>query len=180
MRKNEYLRVLEVLFKHPRREFYIRELAEVADVSPAFSKKISDMLISEKLIKKRRRGNLVLIRGNLDSLVFRHMKITYSLRKILKTNLLEEVQKNLAELESVVLFGSTARGEDDENSDLDILIIGRGKISTTKLEKVLGRNISLIKYTKKKWREKAKEDKAFYQRILIDGIPLHGRLPIVK
>lgn len=180
MFKNDYLKVLGVLFRNPTTEFYIRELAKKAKVSPAFSKKVIDMLLSEKLITKRKRGNLVLVRANLDSLVFRYMKITYTLYNLTKVGLVDYLKSNVEELSSVVLFGSTARGEDSESSDMDLLIICTGSVNLSQLESLLKRKVSLVKYTRKEWSKKAKTDKAFYERILVDGIPLYGRLPIVR
>ena len=179
MYKNEYQRVLEIFFKNPSKDFYIREIARLSKVSPGFSKKATDEFLREGLLVKKRRGNLVLLRGNLGSLVFRHMKITHSLRNILKSGLLDYLEGNLTDLKSVILFGSTARGEDDENSDLDLLIIGNGGLNRTELENKLKRGISLMKYTHEEWMHKAKTDKAFYERILIDGIPLYGEFEAV-
>ena len=179
MYKNEYQRVLEIFFKNPNKDFYIREIAKLAKVSPGFSKKATDEFLREGLLTKRDRGNLVLLRGNLGSLVFRHMKITHSLRKILKSSLLDYLERNLTDLKSVILFGSVARGEDDENSDLDLLVIGKGSLNQTELENVIRRRTSLIKCTSDEWKNKARLDRAFYERILIDGIPLYGEFEAI-
>jgi len=39
---------------------------------------------------------------------------------------------------------------------------------------------AILIYTLHEWEEKAKKDKAFYERILIDGIVFQGNLPVVK
>lgn len=178
MNKNKYLKVLEVFFRNPRQEIYIRELARKTKVSPGFSKKVVDLLVHEDLLLKRKRGNLTLVKANLDSLVFKYMKIAFSLRVLFKTKFLDYLKENM-ELSSIVLFGSVARGEDSSESDIDLLVIGTGKISLTELESILKRKVSLIKYEQKEWLKKAKTDKAFYERIIIEGIPLYGNLPVV-
>jgi predicted nucleotidyltransferase len=80
------------------------------------------------------------------------------------------------------LYGSCARGEDDPQSDIDFLIISRRKekVELGVSEKHLKRKITMLVYEPREWEEKAKKDKAFYERILIDGILLQGSLPVVK
>jgi predicted nucleotidyltransferase len=83
---------------------------------------------------------------------------------------------------SVVLYGSSARGEDGPESDLDLLIVGRRveKMDLTRFESMLGRRINAIVFDPREWEEKAEEDGAFYERVLVDGIVLHGTLPVVS
>ena len=82
---------------------------------------------------------------------------------------------------SIVLYGSCARGEDDLQSDIDLLVISRKeeKVELGKFEKQFGRKITLLVYAPREWEEKVRSDRAFYERILIDGIVLQGSLPVV-
>jgi predicted nucleotidyltransferase len=60
-------------------------------------------------------------------------------------------------LESIVLFGSYARLEQKKDSDIDILIITKKKISENKFEKdiqKINNKISLLVFTKEEFREK--------------------------
>jgi len=83
---------------------------------------------------------------------------------------------------SVVLYGSCARGEDGPESDVDMLIVGRRaeKTDLTRFEGMLGRRINTMVFDPQEWEEKAEEDGAFYERVLVDGIVLHGTLPVVS
>jgi predicted nucleotidyltransferase len=101
---------------------------------------------------------------------------------MMKAKSLIDFLKNTYPNSSIVLYGSCARGEDDPNSDVDLLIVGRKRkhLDFNKFESNLGRKIIVLIYTPHEWEEKAKKDHAFYDRILIDGIVLDGMLPVVK
>ena len=88
----------------------------------------------------------------------------------------------LSEIIGVYLVGSYARGEENDDSDIDILIISRKEIKLRPLagEKNLNRELSIIKYTLSEWRRKSRSDAVFYQRVIIDGISLYGELPVVQ
>ena len=71
--------------------------------------------------------------------------------KVIKQKVLSVLQNY--EVEKVALFGSSARGEMEENSDIDILIDIKSDISLfgfvelkQKLEEVLERKVDLVEY----------------------------------
>ena len=83
---------------------------------------------------------------------------------------------------TVVLYGSYARGDNSENSDIDILIlIDKEKISPKDAEKVsyplydiefeTGRIISPLILTKKSWETKHRIT-PFYQNVRKEGVIL--------
>ncbi len=121
----------------------------------------------------------MLFRANLENLSFRYMKLSYFMMKVKP---LVDFLKDTYPNSSIVLYGSCARGEDDPESDVDLLIVGRKteRFDLGKFENKLGRKVTLLIYTPHEWEEKAKRDRAFYERILVDGIVLQGNLPVVK
>jgi predicted nucleotidyltransferase len=173
------MRLLRVFLNAPRKEIHVREAAKLAKVSPGSAKKYLDVFYRKKLLKRRRQANLLLYRGNLENPAFRQMKVAYSIWKITECGLVDHIVSEIAP-SSITLFGSVAHGEDDETSDLDILVIGKKKtVDLTKFERALGRKINLILFDPKTWREKAKEDRPFYESVVFGGLPLHGELPVV-
>jgi len=173
------LRVLLLFFNEPYREFHLREIAKLADVSSSTPKRFLDFYSERGFLQKQRKANLVLFKANVENPTFRHMKIGHFLLKLQPLVChLKEVYPN----SSVILYGSCARGEDDLQSDIDLLVVSRKKekAQLSKFEKQFERKITLLVYDQHEWEEKAKKDRAFYERILIDGIPLQGNLPVVK
>ena len=59
-----------------------------------------------------------------------------------KLEIAKEFAKSLMDVEKIILFGSVARGEDREDSDVDILIISRDKLKTK--DNVIGKATDLL------------------------------------
>jgi len=174
-------KVLHYFFNHPYDEIYLRELAKKANVSVFSAKKAIDELIKEKILIEIKRGKMRYVKANTSNLFFRHLKIAFSIKKIEESGLIEYLIKNVPAIHSIILFGSMARGEDDENSDVDLLVIGqRKKLDLSKFEKKVGREIRAIIMRWGEWRIKAKEDKAFYIEITTNGIVLYGNMPVIE
>lgn len=173
------LRILIVFFNEPYRDFHLREIAKLADVSSSTAKRFLDFYNENNFLVKSRKANLVLFRSNLENLSFRYMKLSYFMMKVMP---LIDFLKDTYPNSSIVLYGSCARGEDDPESDVDLLIVGRKRerFDLGKFENKLGRKVTILIYTLHEWEEKAKRDKAFYERILVDGIVFQGNLPAVK
>ena len=173
------LRILIVFFNEPYRDFHLRQIAKLANVSSSTAKRFLDFYSENTLLVKSRRANLVLFKANLENHGFRYMKLSYFMMTV--QPLIASLKKTHP-TSSIVLYGSCARGEDDPESDIDLLVIGRKteQVDVSKFEKSVGRKITCLIYTPQEWEEKAQKDKAFYERILVDGIVLHGNLPVVN
>lgn len=174
-------RILEFFFERPFGQFHLREAARMAHVSAPTAKTQLDKFVKAGLIEKSNKANLSLFRANAKSRRFRFLKIAFSLEKIEKSGLVEEMLEKQSP-RALVLFGSAARGEDSGESDLDLLIVAKNRqnIDWGRFEKKVGRSINCIQYTPVEWEKKAGEDKPFYQRVLIEGIVLAGELPVVE
>ncbi len=124
---------------------------------------------------------MTIFSGNTESTLFRQIKIAYSVFKIQESGLISQLVKEMNP-SAIVLYGGVARGEDDGRSDIDLLVITRNKksIDLTKFESKLKHRITLVIYSMSEWQKKAAISKPFYERILIDGIVLHGELPVVE
>jgi len=173
--------VLFYFFSHPYKEVYLRELARKANVSIFSAKQAVDELVREKILLERKNGNMRYIRANMESLFFKQLKIAFSIKKIEESGLIYYLVENVPAISSIVLFGSIAKGEDDENSDVDLLIIGKKrKIDLSKFEKKIGREIRAIVMKWSEWREYIKKDRALYREIITNGIVLYGNMPVVE
>ncbi|MEW6222409.1 MAG: nucleotidyltransferase domain-containing protein [Candidatus Hadarchaeota archaeon] len=71
----------------------------------------------------------------------------------------------------IYLYGSAARGEGFEDSDLDILVVGRERDVISEIGKI-DKRIKVSFFTPLEWAKVAREDPAFYERVLQDKIRL--------
>ncbi len=181
MQELKFIKFMEFFLVNPYEEVYIRELAKKLKISPFATKKYADILVKEELILDEKKANLRYLKANINNLFYKHSKITYNIRQLLKSGLIEFLKNNLANVTSIILFGSLAKGEDDNESDIDILIIGKQKhLSLSEFEDKLNKEITLHFFSWSEWNSKAKEDHPFYYEIINYGIPLHGELPLTK
>ncbi len=179
IKKYALFKVIDVLVRNSK-ELSLRDIAKKAEIGVATSKMCLDYLKEKEIAKMRIIGKTHLYSLDLDNFVSRHIKILSSLSLIKNSGLIEELLKNQKSITSIMLYGSTARGEDDQKSDIDILIISRKPIKLKPLKSEIDKEVTFVVYTLPEWRKKAVSDKPFYDSIIIDGILLFGEKPIVR
>jgi predicted nucleotidyltransferase len=175
------LRILNIFFQDPYREVHLRQAAAQAQVSPSTAKRFLDEYTRLGLLNETQKANLHLFRANLDKASFRLWKTSLFLLKN------EPYLRRLADQypdSSLTLYGSCSTGTDGPESDLDLLLITRKRDdpSPKQLDEIsrrTHRTAQLLKYTPEEWEKKAREDKPFYERVIIDGIAISGPLPVV-
>jgi predicted nucleotidyltransferase len=116
------------------------------------------------------KGGLRIYRLNKESLAVRQMKI------LLNSTTIYDAIKDFAGADfEVYLYGSMARGEDLEESDADLLIIG--EISAGRLvklvkaiEKVMGHEVKPVVMSRIEYAELPQKNSAFYENLDRDRI----------
>jgi len=169
------LKALGFFVENPYYEIYLREFGRKLGISINSAQRFLSLFLKQGFILEFRKGNLRYFKANLDSVVFRNIKKTFSLKKIEDSGLLDVLKENFS---NAVLFGSLSKGTDDLDSDIDLVCIGiKKEINLLQFEKKLGKEINLHTFTLARWKEQKKENKAFYQDV-IAGINLAGEMPI--
>lgn len=175
------LRALRTVLTHPLKKFSIVQLAKEADMAPSAAKYSLDFMVANNLVSRERIGRSSLHKANLDDFITRQWKVLFSLEEIQQSHLVDIVLKNVSGVMSIVLYGSVARGTDDEKSDIDVIVIADGKKTEKayQLSMIGGRELNMHFYTPMEWRKKAAADKVFYENVIIDSIALYGEKPVV-
>ena len=173
------LKALEFFIENPYEEIYLREFSRKLEISPNTAQRFLDLFLKEDFVKEEKKANLRIFKANLDSLVFKYIKKINSIKKIRDSGLIDDLRGRFS---SVILFGSVAKGLDESKSDIDLVCIGDidiKKINLYDFEKKLKKEINLHIFNRSKWKKQARENKAFYQDVIIDGINLIGEIPII-
>ncbi|MBU5678843.1 MAG: nucleotidyltransferase domain-containing protein [Candidatus Aenigmatarchaeota archaeon] len=173
-RSNTALRLLLFFFETPNKEFYEREIQKKTYLSLGAVNKYLKLLAKEKFLFLKKYGRMNFFKLNRDNLVVKYLKIAYNLSKPLVEEL-KEVGKKFGI--KMYLYGSVARGEDDENSDWDILVIGDIRANElepdiSRIRKKFNKNIKLSIFSRAEWLKMQKIDPAFYERVEKDKIEL--------
>ena len=170
--RGSIFKVAELIFDYPNKTFHIRELTRKIKLSTTAVTEAIKELKKYDLITLEKTSLTTNIKANLESEAYRFYKLVFNLYRLENYGLIWSL-KEAYRPESMVLFGSYAKGEDMENSDIDLLIIttkkvyGLGKL-IEQFEKELNRNINLHVLTT---MEKSSTE---FRNTIANGIVLYG------
>ena len=158
----------------------LRGLASASNIGLGSAKTFLGWLEKWNLAEKKVDGRAHGYKMNLSSPLGRHIKILFTLGELNLCGFLDEILNYY--VQSITLYGSAARGEDDEKSDIDILVITRHPMRILNLKSIkrLPRELSIVSYGLSEWKKKSVADKIFYDRVIADGIQLYGHKPMVR
>lgn len=158
-------KVLKQISEDPYRKFYLRKISKELKISPSSTKKAVDILEKNKLIKTERFGNLRIISGNTDEILFKQFK------QINNLEMLKPLVDKLLPAITIGLYGSYAKGENTPESDIDMILITNKKKEVPNEYK--GRTLQIKRFTPAEWDRQKKENPA-YVREVTKGITLYG------
>lgn len=116
--------MLDILFSLPDKWWYLSSLASEMRVTPSSLQRELQRLIASGILEREHRGNRISFRANRRSIIFDEL-----LRLVMKTShAIDAIREVLLKFKSRInvafVFGSFARGEQTDESDIDVLIIG--------------------------------------------------------
>ncbi|MBU0979741.1 MAG: nucleotidyltransferase domain-containing protein [Nanoarchaeota archaeon] len=171
--KNIKQRILEYFFMNPTARLRVRQIERVVDVPLPSAIRYTKELMNEGLLKIVEVAAVRAYAADRASQSYRLEKTFFNIRRLHESGLVEHLRKEL-DNPTIILFGSYAKGEDTESSDVDLFIKTRGsaKVDMEPFEKKLNRTIQLFTGTKlPKNRHLANN--------IINGITLNGFLEVL-
>ena len=174
LQKSSISRTAEVFFLNPTKEHYLMDISRKigiahTSVKNSLTKLVNLGLIEEKKEKKGTRIFPVYMAKREEKSFIRYKKL-HNLSLLLESKLIEFIEEKLTP-KCIVLFGSYSRGEDIEDSDIDLFVECKKEgLSLSKFEKNLGRKIEL--HFNESFASYPKELK----NNIINGIVLNGFL----
>jgi predicted nucleotidyltransferase len=143
--KTSIWKVFEIFADEPLKIHFIKEISRKINLAPTSVRKHIRDLKEENIIFKKKGERFYGYVSNRNDDNFLFYKKILNLVKIKESGLIENLIKALYP-KTIVLYGSYYRGEDVENSDIDLLIISNKKkeFNLEKFEKLLKRRIHII------------------------------------
>src|SRR3989344_6551563 len=172
LQKCSIFNVAGVFFREPTQDHYLLEISKKADLSHTSTKICLQTLIKLSIIKesieKKGSRKFPIFRANLNSNSYKQHKQLFNLFQLQNSGLIDFLKDSLMP-RCIVLFGSYQRGEDVEESDIDLFIECKEEtIDISKFAKILHRNIQLhFKEHFKRYPDELKNN-------IINGIVLEG------
>ncbi len=166
------LRILLFFLNNPTGKFSQTELRKRIKLAKATATKWLKYLEDCNLVIVEKVGLIKLYRLNRDITVIKYFKILYNL------SIIAEIREIASKFNCrAYLYGSAARGEDVEKSDIDILFIGKAKREqiiqeVNKLASIIKRQIKIEFFSEMEWSQMARKDPAFYERAEKDKIEI--------
>lgn len=164
-------RVLGLLLLHPKNRYHVREIARLTNTTPGTLHRELSKLTEAGILKRETSGRQIYYSANRDLTIFDDLvnilRKTSGIVDILSNALLPLAGK----VTIAFVFGSLARGTENPDSDVDILIIG--DVSFTEVvtalyatQEVIGREINPKVYQETEWKKLIHKKDPFTQEIL--------------
>ena len=138
-------KLAEFFCLNPTKSYTVRELSRQTKISPTWVSKIARELEKEQIIETKADANSLKIKPKRDT-AFLRLKRILNLSSIYSSGLIDKLIEIYHKPQAIILFGSYSRGEDTENSDIDISVVTDRKEveeSYAKYEKKLKRRIDI-------------------------------------
>lgn len=177
LQKDNRYRVLRIFFDDPSPKgigFQLREISRKVGIAPPSVKKYLSELEKEGLIARARHRihGYPVYYADRDSENFRFLKRLDNMMKIKESGLLDYLSESCMP-DAVILFGSSADGEDLKDSDIDLFVMSREeKLNLEKFEKCLNRKINIL------FGENFSELSKELRNNIINGVILKGYLKV--
>jgi predicted nucleotidyltransferase len=166
--------VLE-FFLREQRKIHLKGLAKELKISPRTAQTYLQLYEKEGILLKEIVGNLTLY-SLIGSPLTYELKKTYLLLKIKRY--LDGFVADNPSITSLIMYGSSVRGDYDKNSDIDLLAISGIKSLNLKrinmAEAAIGREIKIEILTLGEIRRLAEKQDPFYLSVLKNDMLLYG------
>lgn len=155
-----FVTILAFFLEHPSSEIHAAELQRKTKLAKKSVLDSLKKLCSAKSLNGNPRGRTIFYSLSRENPVVKELK-----RLLTVAFLLELLGKAGIEGINVFVYGSAARGENTETSDIDLLIVGDYE-KQKQLNKLLkDSQIKIVFFTPFEYAELARKDKPFYESI---------------
>jgi predicted nucleotidyltransferase len=128
------VKIVRALIENPKREFCLEDMVKATGLSFGTAHPALKDLVSVRTVVVRKVGRSTLYKINEKNPMFPELKKLFMREKTMMEDMANEFIAGIrkTEIKAIVLFGSAARGEVTEKSDIDLLFILRGDGKTKK------------------------------------------------
>jgi len=162
--KKTTLKIIKFFLTKPTSEFYEKEIERSTKVTRMSVRRAISELLSENFLIKAKKGKLNIYSLNTYSPVAKKLKVLFVV------DMLYSELKNVGDAQ-IFLYGSSATGEYNEKSDIDVLVISKRRDIIAKIKKI-DPKVNVSFYTPMEWSKVARKDRAFFESVEANKIRL--------
>lgn len=143
--------VLGLFFNNPTKEWHFWEVLKEAGIARSKADRWLKKFIKEGLIRRvKEKGKMPYYISSYDTAPYRNKKKLFALNKLYGSGFLNHLA-SLPKAKTVIIFGSFARSDWYNNSDVDLFIYGESKgLKLAEYELKLGRDVQVFACSGKK------------------------------
>lgn len=163
-------KLFRLYFSQSDGRYYLRELERLLQEPVGNLRRELLRWSKAGLFLRERVGNLTYYSLNKSFPLYEELKRVVS-KTIGIEHTLREGLKGIEKVETAIIYGSVASGQDTGNSDIDILLIGDPNMDELvndiqTMEEKLGREINYVLYTPEEFKRKKKSQNTFIMDVL--------------
>jgi predicted nucleotidyltransferase len=164
-------KVLAATLLSPEKSWYLSELAEHLGTSPSSLQREVKALADGGILDRMQDGRRVYYRAQTASPVFKELHDLFSKTAGIIPFLKSALRQLGHKIKWAAVYGSIARGEEQPESDIDLLIVGSlGMIELVptlrRVEKRFGREVNVTEFSESEFRTKRRDGSHFLNHIL--------------
>ncbi len=155
-------KVLSFLIRNPDKEYYDRQISKLTGVSRAGTNFALRDLAKKNLVSREKRGRMYFYKTPSNDILIKYLKIVQNLVSL--RTLVEKLKKFSLR---TVLYGSGSRGENTDESDIDIFILTRTPDEVQKIIflDTLREKIRYVVHTPNDFIKSKKNNPTFYDEV---------------
>ncbi len=167
------LSILSLLFSQPERRLYLRQIIRLAGAGQGAVQRELARLVRAGILTRTREGNLAYYQVNRAGPVFEELRgivqKTAGIADLLRVALLPLSDS----IQHAFLYGSTARGTERAESDIDLMVIGDVLFfdvvsAVSPLQETLGREINPTVFTSDEFEKRLAARDHFLSQVMQD------------
>ena len=163
--------ILYLFYNQPTRQWRFCDIVKAVGIAENKVSRWLKLFIEQKIIIKHL-GEKPYYVANYTGCEYKVAKRIYAINILQNSGLLDYLTSQA----TIILFGSFARGDWHQQSDIDLFVLGK-KIQVTNFELVLGRNIQIFHYKNVQNLEKISKDLLLS---VIKGIIITGSIDFIE
>ena len=163
--------LLALFYVHPERSFYLRQVVRMLGIGQGAVQRELARLVYAGLLVRTPVGSQVHYQANVASPVFAEVK-SLMLKSAGVADVLREALAGLVERITVAfVYGSLAKGTDNANSDVDLMVIGDVRFAEVvsalqPAQKTIGREVNPSVYSEQEYQTKVKAKHHFLTSVI--------------
>jgi len=163
--------ILSLLYGHPEESYYLRQIVGITGFGLGTVQREVRLLTEAGIVTRRRSGHQVYFQANTASPVYKDLKSLITKTVGIGDTLRTALSSLNDRIRIALIYGSVARGEENQRSDIDLMVVGDVAFADVvkalrSAQETLGREVNPTVYPLEEFRSRVAEGHYFIQNVL--------------